>query len=69
MAYDYDTNYTFAIPIKNVTDAAIIEAFIKVFTTLKEKGYKPMFNVTDNQAVTPIKEYLRKKIANGNSLN
>ena len=27
IAYDYDTNYIFAIPIKNITDEAIIKAF------------------------------------------
>ena len=60
MAYDYDTNYIFAIPISNVKDATIIEAFHDIFTELMEKGHKPIFNVTDNQATTPIKAYLKK---------
>eukprot|EP00804_Cyclotella_cryptica_P022286 CCRYP_018107-RA/>CCRYP_018107-RA protein AED:0.34 eAED:0.44 QI:0/0/0/1/0/0/3/0/606 len=33
-------------------------AFDHVFQDLKAKGYKPTFNVTDNQATTPIKAYL-----------
>eukprot|EP00804_Cyclotella_cryptica_P005555 CCRYP_003060-RA/>CCRYP_003060-RA protein AED:0.28 eAED:0.31 QI:0/0/0/1/0/0/4/0/813 len=33
-------------------------AFNHVFQDLKAKGYKPTFNVTDNQATTPIKAYL-----------
>ncbi|KAL7501873.1 hypothetical protein ACHAXN_001014, partial [Cyclotella atomus] len=58
VAYAYDINYIFAIPIRNVKDESILEAFDNVFQELKEKGYKPSFNVTDNQATTPIKEYL-----------
>ena len=61
VAYDYDTNYIFALPIENVHDKTIIEAFDKVFTGLTEKGHKPTFNVTDNQAVTPLKKKLRSK--------
>ena len=59
IAYDYDTNYIFAIPIKNVTDEAIIEAFKEVFQGLKNKGHKPTFNFTDNQATNPIKAILK----------
>ena len=59
MAYDYDTNYIFALPIENVQDKTIIETFDNIFTKLTEKGHKQTFNVTDNQAVTPLKKYLR----------
>ena len=55
VAYDYDTNYIFAIPIKDQTDASIIEGFEEVFTTLNKKGHKPKFNITDNQAANSIK--------------
>ena len=58
VAYDYDTNYIFALPIANVQDKTIIEAFDKIFTELTEKGHKPRLNATDNQAVTPLKKYL-----------
>jgi len=61
VAYDYDTNYIFPIPIKDVTDASIIEAFQKVFEELKEQGYQPKFNVTDNQATRPLKKFLKTK--------
>ena len=61
VAYDYDTKYIFALPIANVQDKTIIKAFDKIFTELTEKGQKPTFNVTDNQAVTPLKKYLRAK--------
>ena len=60
VAYDYDTNYIFANPIKDVKDATIVQAFDDIFTELTEKGHKPTFNVTDNQATTPIKNYLKK---------
>ena len=61
IAYDYDTNYIFAIPIKDVKDATLVAACEEVFNTLKEKGYKPTLNITDNQAVRPLKEYLKSE--------
>lgn len=48
MVYDYDTNYIFPIPIKDVTDVSIMEAFQKVFNVLKTQEYKPTLNVSDN---------------------
>ena len=48
----------FAIP--DVKDETIIKVFDEIFTELTEKGYKPTFNVTDNQATKPIKAYLKK---------
>ena len=61
VAYDYDTNFIFAIPIANVKDATIVKAFDQLFTKLTEKGHKPAFNITDNQAVNPLKTYLKSK--------
>ena len=61
VAYDYDTKSIFALPIKNVKDKTTMESFNKVFTKLTEKGHNPTFNVTDNQAVTPLKKYLCTK--------
>ena len=59
IAYDYDTHYIFAIPIKSVTADAIMEAFQEVFQQLKEKTHKPTFNVTDNQETKPIKAFIK----------
>ena len=61
VAYAYDPNYIFAIPIKNLKNESILEAFEQVFQELKDRGFKPSFNVTDNQATKPIKEYLKKE--------
>eukprot|EP00804_Cyclotella_cryptica_P009771 CCRYP_013223-RB/>CCRYP_013223-RB protein AED:0.40 eAED:0.40 QI:0/0/0/1/0/0/3/0/850 len=55
IAYAYDLNCIFALPISNLRDETILTAFDEVFQTLKSKGFKPAFNVTDNQAATPIK--------------
>jgi hypothetical protein len=48
VAYAYDVNYIFALPIANLKDDTILQAFDQVFQELKERGYKPEFNVTDN---------------------
>eukprot|EP00804_Cyclotella_cryptica_P000273 CCRYP_010218-RA/>CCRYP_010218-RA protein AED:0.29 eAED:-0.05 QI:0/0/0/0.5/1/1/2/0/769 len=58
VAYAYDPNYVFAIPIHNLRDETILKAFDEVFQELKTKGLKPTFNVTDNQAAQSIKTYL-----------
>ena len=58
VVYAYNPNYIFAVPIPNLRDETIIKAFDEVFQDLKSKGFKPAFNVTDNQAATPIKNYL-----------
>ena len=45
--------------MNNVTYEAIIEAFKKLFQELKDKGHKPTFNVTNNQATKPVKAFLK----------
>lgn len=64
IAYAYDLNYIFALPISNLRDETILTAFDEVFQELKSKGFKPTFNVTDNQAAMPIKKYLSKEQTN-----
>ena len=59
IAYDYDTNYIFAIPMKDLTDKSVIASFKDVFAQMKAKRFKPEFNVTDNQAARSIKQYLK----------
>ena len=56
IAYNYRTNYIFAKPIRNITGITIVEAFYEIFTNLNNKGYKPGFNVTDNQGNGELKE-------------
>ena len=55
IAHDYNSNYIFTEPIKDVKDAMLVEAFQKVFETLEDCGMKPTLNITNNQAVKPIK--------------
>ena len=61
VAYDYDTNYVHAVPVEDLTDAAIIKTFDKIFNKMEQKGHKPRLNITDNQAVAPLKRYLAQK--------
>eukprot|EP00804_Cyclotella_cryptica_P025566 CCRYP_002810-RA/>CCRYP_002810-RA protein AED:0.33 eAED:0.33 QI:0/-1/0/1/-1/1/1/0/369 len=61
VAYAYDPNYIYATPLRNLRDESITTAFNDIFQDLKAKGYKPTFNVTNNQATTPIKAYLHKE--------
>ena len=61
LAYDYDTNYVFTIPITDVKDETLVEAFDTIFKDLTKGGYKPIIKSTDNQAVRPIKAYLKEQ--------
>ena len=56
IAYDYDTNYIFAIPIDSTEIEHIMAAFATVVDTLRTNGYTPTFNVTDNQAAAEAKK-------------
>ena len=40
VAYDYDNNYIFAIPILDLNDVTIIKAFDGIFNELTEQGHK-----------------------------
>jgi hypothetical protein len=61
VAYDYTTN---AILVRAITDresSTIVKAFDDIFTYLTAKGFKPRFNVLDNEASHAITEYLRQQ--------
>jgi hypothetical protein len=48
IAYDYDTNYIFALPLVSTSDSEILVAFKQVHRMLTARGYKPVLNITDN---------------------
>ena len=59
VAYDYTTN---AIIVRAITDCevpTIVAAIDDVFSYLECKGFKPQFNVLDNEASLAITKYLR----------
>ena len=60
IAYAYDPNYIYALPIQSGSSEHIIDAFETVFNDLTVKGHKPVFNVTDNQAVATIKTFFKE---------
>jgi hypothetical protein len=61
VAYNYTINAIIVRPTKDLESTTIIKAFDSIFQELKEKGFKPQLNITDNQAVTALKEYLHTK--------
>jgi hypothetical protein len=61
VAYDYTINTILVRPVKDLESATIIKAFDSIFQELKQKGFQPQLNITDNQAVTALKEYLQKE--------
>ena len=59
VAYDYDTTTIFDKQSPDFKDDTLIVVFEEVFNKLKANGYVPGFNVTDNQAIAPIKDFLK----------
>ena len=57
VAHNYNNKCIFAVPIPDLKDDTVIRAFDGIFTELTEKGHTPTFNVADNQATSPLKEY------------
>ena len=60
VAYNYDTNYVHTVPVEDLTDATIIKTFDKIFKDM-EKSHKPCLNITNNQAVASLEQYLEQK--------
>ena len=54
VASDYDNNYIDAVSVSDLKDATIVDTVKTIFETMEEKGHRPCFNVTDNQAVKPL---------------
>ena len=61
VAYAYDPNYIFAVPIKSTTTADIMSAFTDVYNRLSAHGFKPSFAVADNQASPAIKSFMQAR--------
>ena len=56
--YHYNSDYIFTEHIVNVTNATLVNVADGVFTELTQKGFKPRFNVTDNQVMGLLKSYM-----------
>jgi len=61
VVYDYQTNAILVEPMKSFDSPSILAAFQKHFKYLERKGFKPIFNVLDNQASKVIKEFLTEE--------
>jgi hypothetical protein len=61
VAYDYTTNAIIVRAIPDCESATIVKTFDDIFSYLASKGFKPKFNVLDNEASNAITEYLRQQ--------
>lgn len=61
VAYDYDNNYINAVAVTDLKDDTILETVQQIFKEIEENGLHPRLNVTDNQAVRPLKAFLKTK--------
>ena len=58
---DYDKNYVHTFLVEDLTDTTIIKTFDMTFEGMEQKGHKPCLNITNIQAVAPLKQYLAQK--------
>ena len=56
--YDYDSNFIFAVPMKNREAASILAAYTDVYNQLKAAGMKPKLQKLDNECSNMLKEFL-----------
>jgi hypothetical protein len=64
VAYAYGPNAILARPMRNRSDAEMVKAYTDVYEYLENRGFKPRFNVSDNECSKTIKRYIREKGAN-----
>ena len=58
--YDWTSNSILATPLTDASEASIIEAFQRNIKYLKNRGFKPKFNIMDNVASKAVKSYLEE---------
>jgi hypothetical protein len=58
--YHYKSNCILVSPIVGLDDKSVFTAYEKRFKELESKGFKPKFNVMDNQAMKHMKQFLTK---------
>jgi hypothetical protein len=63
-SYVYDLNATIVCAMPSCTNASMVQAFNKVITILKSRGYQPALNVIDNKCSAAVKKYIRSKMIN-----
>ena len=61
VAYDYDNNFIEAEEVSDLKDETVVETVRKIFNKMEERGHRSLLNVTDNQAVQPLKAFLKTK--------
>jgi len=58
VVYHYESNAILGLPLKNMEDSTVYEAYKQQFEFLKRKGFTIKLNVMDNQASRQIKRFL-----------
>ena len=58
VVYHYESNAILGVPLKNMEDSTVFNAYRKQFDFLTSKGFTLKLNVMDNQASKQIKRFL-----------
>ena len=61
VAYAYEPNVIIAEPLKNRTDATLLNAYENIYNCLELAGFKPALHILDNEASAEFKHLLTKQ--------
>ena len=61
VAYNFDSNSIHVKPLKSRHDHDTIKAYDEIYTMLTNHGLKPQLHWLDNEASTPLKNFITTK--------
>lgn len=61
VAYDYDSNLVWGVPMPSRTSAQIVKAYKEIYKMLQTKGLKPKLQRLDNECAKELKEFFDEK--------
>lgn len=61
VAYDYDSNLIWGVPIPTRTAAQIVKAYKQIYKMLQSKGLKPKLQRLDNECAQELKDFFDEK--------
>ncbi|GFH50519.1 hypothetical protein CTEN210_06995 [Chaetoceros tenuissimus] len=61
VAYDYDSNLIWGVPMPSRTAAQIVKAYKQIYKMLQTKGFKPKLQRLDNECAKELKDFFDEK--------
>ena len=62
VCYAYEPNAILVRQMTSPTDESMVAVYDEIYNYLKESGFKPKLNVTDNECSKAVKKYIKNMI-------